>query len=117
MMTIINIIITIAIFIWAVVSLAWGIKAAYTAFAGKKDERMQMIVIKSMAQSFVAILVVHTVHLAIRLALGANFETWWGSFTDGIYMHPAAICLVFLGTFMFINERRFSSKEERYPIH
>ena len=108
-----NIAIMIIITIWVLFSLIWGLTAVYAAFVSKKDERDKMIVTKSMAHSFVAIILLHTVHLVMRLALGAeNHAVWWSTFTSGIYMHPVAICLAFLGTFTFINKRKFSAKGE-----
>ena len=106
-MTVISVIISI----WVVVSFFCGIGAAYTAFVSKKDERMKMIVIKSMAHSFAALLTLYTIQLIIRLALWENYATWWDNFTSGIYIHPLALCLIFLGTFTVINTRRFSASE------
>jgi len=112
-MTTFNFIITSIIGIWAIVSLIWGVKAAFTILVRKEDERTRMIVMKSMAQSFASLLVLHTVHAIIRLSLGAErHATWWSGLTGGIYINPAILCLLLLGTFMFINNRRFSAKGE-----
>ena len=108
----VNIVVMIIALVWVLFSLVWGLTAVYAAVS-KKDEREKMIITKSMAQAFVAILFLHMVHLAIRIALGAeSYAVWWSNFTSGIYMHPVAICLALLGTFMFINKRRFSAKGE-----
>ena len=102
-----NMIITIIVGSVTVVFAIYGLYNIVKLVLVKKDERMKMILTKSMAQAFVILFVLYVIQVALKFILGANYEIWWANFTNGIYIEPAMLCIIILGITLFINKRRF----------
>ena len=107
-------IVMFAISVSVFISLIWGIKAIYTFFRYRKDERMKMIVVKSMSQSFVVLLSIQVIHFLLRMHIRDSSHALWryNYFAPRIEVEPFALYLVILGVSMFINKRRFSVKKK-----
>ena len=86
-------------------------RVVYIAFFARKDERMKMIVTKSMAQAFVIIFVLQVIQIVLKLVLLDNYEIWWTNFKGGLYIEPAMLSLIILGITLFFNKRKFSASE------
>lgn len=55
-------------------------RAIYFAFLKKKDERSKWIVTKSMADSFIVLVILQTLLLVIKWVNYDFYQKWWPSF-------------------------------------
>ena len=93
--------------ILAILLVVFICRTFYTAFIARKDERMKMIVTKSMAQAFAVLFVLQVIQLVLKWFLRDAYEVWWGNFTNGIYIEPAVLSLIILGLTLFVNKMKF----------
>lgn len=91
-------------FIMAVVVflIAISFRAVYYAFIKKKDERSKWIVIKSMADSFIGIIILQAIAFGIKL-LNAQL---WSNIKMTVYVEPALLSLIVLGVILIVNTKR-----------
>ena len=102
-----NLIITIILGSVTVVFAFYGLYNVVKLVIVKKDERMKMIVTKSMAHAFVLLFILYAIQLALKFILGASYEIWWANIKHGFYIEPVMLCIILFGMALFINKRRF----------
>ena len=102
-------ILSIAVSIVLILMVVLAIRAIIVAFLKRKDERMKMIVIKSMSHAFCVLLALQVFQMLLKFAIG--LETYYilsNSFMVGIYIEPAIFSMMILGVTLLINQKRFS---------
>ena len=104
-------VIGIGVAIVAIAFLVFIYRTFHGAFIAEKDERMQMIVTKSMAQSFMVFFIFYVAQFIFQMISFEGYQRWWDNFTNGFYMHPMVLSLFVLGIVLFINKRKFSAGE------
>ena len=99
---------TVSFVVFAVALLVFLVRTVVVAFFTRKDERMQLVVTKSMAHAFCVLFVLQFLHLLLRFVIPEVYGIWWNNFTAGLYVDPAFLSIIVLGIALFINKRRFS---------
>ena len=100
--------IAIAILLVSLFLVGVAIRAVGIAFLSRKDERMKLVVKKSMAQAFCILIGLQTIQVLLKLIMRETYQIWWHNFTVGIYIEPVMLSLMILGVTLLINERRYS---------
>lgn len=96
----------IFILLASIFSFAIGIRAIYYAFIKKKDERSKWIVVKSMAESFIVIIILQLILAVIKWLNYDFYQLWWKNFKEGIYIEPVLFSFIVLGIILIINTKK-----------
>ena len=82
-----------------IIFLIWMIRTLYLAFI-KKNERLKMIIVKSLADAFIIIMCLQ----AIQLVFTA-YQRWWNNITNGVYpvIDPLFFSVLIFGLVLSIN--------------
>lgn len=101
--------VTLIIFVVLVVAamLCISFRAIFYAFIKKKDERSKLIVVKSMAGSFVVTVILQSILLCIKMINYDFYEIWWSSFKKGVYIEPVLLSFIILGIILIINTKKY----------
>ncbi|MCL2218099.1 MAG: hypothetical protein FWB91_13920 [Defluviitaleaceae bacterium] len=99
----------IAFFIIALLMVVLVIRTIIIAFFTRKDERMKLVVIKSMAHAFCVLLALQVIQALLKFVfIREAYDIWWSNFTARLYVEPAMLSMIILGIALIINQRRFS---------
>ena len=82
------------------------VRAVYTAFIKRKDERSKWIVTKSMAQAFLTISIIQFMQFIVAIINYEFYQKFWNAFTSIIYTEPFSFSLLVLGIFLLINQKK-----------
>lgn len=83
-----------------------SLRAIFIAFVKKKDERSKWIVTKSMADSFIVIIILQAVLMIIKWINYDSYQVWWNNFKEGIYVEPVLLSFIILGIILIINTKK-----------
>lgn len=81
-------------------------RAIFYAFVKKKDERSKWIVTKSMADSFICVVILQSILTIIKLIDYGFYQKWWSSLTQHIYVEPSFLSFIILGIILLINTKK-----------
>ena len=88
----------------ALVFFVWIIKVIYLAFIKKKDIQEKILITKSMAQSFIVVLILSVINF-FSLSFN-NIALILSNLGNRIDIHPVALNLIVLGITISINKKR-----------
>jgi len=106
---IVSMVLSIIFFVFLLTALIYAI---INLVSYRKNQKLKYIMIKSLAQSFVIMLILQFLHFAVQFVAYDIYMRWWTGFILGFDASLVAWSLIILGVVLFINKKKSGYKNK-----